>query len=231
MTGLLQDARIAVRSLLRRPGFTSVAVLTIALAMGGVTAIFTVIKGSLLDPLPYADADRLVTLDVVSRQGFYISTSIANYETLIATAERRALRLGEDEAVPRISDLPGLYASMGGKIELEYAGTEKGEGEIIEALTRRAIKIVFDELVAAEDVEPIVSAFGEGWKVEVGDRLPSKEYSEGVDKIPGLREVIEKLGEARSPARIASAVEFVLEGLHLSSQLNRELQGERILYS
>ncbi|MFV1986620.1 MAG: ABC transporter permease, partial [Gemmatimonadota bacterium] len=87
MTGLLQDARIAVRSLLRRPGFASVAVLTIALAMGGVTAIFTVIKGALLDPLPYAEADRLVTLDVVSRQGFYISTSIPNYESWRETGE------------------------------------------------------------------------------------------------------------------------------------------------
>ncbi len=81
MSGLMHDVRIAIRSLSRRPGFTAVAVLTIALAMGGVTAIFTVIKGSLLDALPYEESDRLVTLDVVSRQGFYISTSIPNYES------------------------------------------------------------------------------------------------------------------------------------------------------
>ncbi len=81
MSGLLQDVRIAVRSLSRRPGFALVAALTIALAMGGVTAIFTLIKGSLLDALPYEEPDRLVTLDVISRQGFNISTSIPNYES------------------------------------------------------------------------------------------------------------------------------------------------------
>lgn len=87
MTGLLHDVRIAVRSLIRRPGFTSVAVLTIALAMGGVTAIFTLVKGTMLDPLPYPESGRLVTLDVVSRQGFYISTSIPNYESWRETQE------------------------------------------------------------------------------------------------------------------------------------------------
>jgi len=75
----LHDVRIAARSLRRRPGFASVAVLTVALAMGGITAIFTVLRGALLEPLPYEEADRLVTVDVVSRQGFYISTSIPNY--------------------------------------------------------------------------------------------------------------------------------------------------------
>jgi putative ABC transport system permease protein len=87
MSGVLQDVRVAIRSLARRPGFAAVAILTIALAMGGVTAIFTLVKGTLLDPLPYPESDRLVTLDVVSRQGFYISTSIPNYESWRETAE------------------------------------------------------------------------------------------------------------------------------------------------
>ncbi len=169
--------------------------------------------------------------DISQVSGVSVRASIANYETLIAAAERRALLVGEDQAVPRITDLPALYASMGGKIELEYAGTEKSEAEIIEAITHRAVKVVFDELFEPSDVEPIVRAFGEGWKVEVGDRLPSKEYAEGVDSIPGLRDAIEKLGESASPQRIASAVEFILEGLHLSNELNKEFQGARILYS
>ncbi|MCP4007074.1 MAG: magnesium chelatase [bacterium] len=169
--------------------------------------------------------------DISQSSGVSVRASIANYETLIAAAERRALMLGEDSAVPRVSDLPGLAASMGGKIELEYAGTEKSEAEIIDALTRRALKVVFDELLEDKDLEPVVRAFNEGWKVEVGDRMPSKEYAEGVDQIPGLRPLLEKLGEVSSPARVASGVEFILEGLHLSNQLNREVQDQRILYS
>ena len=84
--------------------------------------------------------------DVSQLSGVSVRASIANYETIIAEAERRALRLGEREAVPRLTDLPGLRASMGGKIELEYAGAEKSEGEILENLMKRSVLEVFSEL-------------------------------------------------------------------------------------
>ncbi len=169
--------------------------------------------------------------DISQVSGVSVRASISNYETLIATAERRALRLGEREAVPRLSDLPALAWAMGGKIELEYAGTEKSEAEIVEKLTSQATKLVFDEVFDVQDLEPVIRAFEEGWKVEVGDMLPSAEYADGVDNIEGLRTAVEKLGESETPARIASAIEFVLEGLHLSNRLNKELQEGRILYS
>ncbi|MEE8314528.1 MAG: sigma 54-interacting transcriptional regulator [Myxococcota bacterium] len=169
--------------------------------------------------------------DISQVSGVSVRASIANYETLIASAERRALRLGEREAVPRLTDLPALAWAMGGKIELEYAGTEKSEAEIVEKLTQRAVKVVFDELCELQDLEPVIAAFEEGWKVEVGDALPSSEYAEGVDNIGGLRTAIEKLGEAETPARLASAIEFILEGLHLSNRLNKDVQEGRIVYS
>jgi predicted permease len=59
---LLADARIAVRSLLKAPGFTAVVLTTLAVAIGANTAIFSVVDGVLLKPLPYPDADRLVTV-------------------------------------------------------------------------------------------------------------------------------------------------------------------------
>jgi magnesium chelatase subunit I len=169
--------------------------------------------------------------DISQVSGVSVRASIANFETLIASAERRALLLGERDAVPRLTDLPALAWAMGGKIELEYAGSEKSEAEIVDKLTQRAVKIVFDELLDVQDLEPVISAFEDGWKVEVGDLLPSSEYAEGVDNIPGLRTAVEKLGEVGTPARIASAIEFLLEGLHLSNRLNKETQEGRILYS
>jgi magnesium chelatase subunit I len=168
--------------------------------------------------------------DVSQSSGVSVRASLANYQTVIAAAERRALRTGEREAVPRITDLPTLASSMLGKIELEYSGAEQREDQIMEKLLRRAIKIVFDERFGADDLAAVVRAFGDGWKVEVGDLLPSSEYIDGLDSIAGLRPAIEKLGESGSPARIASAIEFILEGLHLSNRLNKEVEGRRVLY-
>jgi putative ABC transport system permease protein len=62
MSGLRQDLRYAIRALRRNPIFTTVATTTLALAIGANTAIFSVVRGAILEAWPYADADRIVTL-------------------------------------------------------------------------------------------------------------------------------------------------------------------------
>ena len=68
MSGLLQDVRFAIRTLLRKPGFAALTILVLGLVSGVTTLIFTVMSGVLLKPLSYPEPERLVTLHSVSER-------------------------------------------------------------------------------------------------------------------------------------------------------------------
>jgi magnesium chelatase subunit I len=159
--------------------------------------------------------------DVNQTSGVSVRVSISNYETLIANAIRRAIRCGEEEAVPRISDLDALVTSTAGKLELEYAGEDRSEGSVVRELIQRATRLVFDGVVPLEGVASVVESFNQGWNVEVSAAMPGSDYLEGLDEIRGLREAAARLAGGASPERLASAIEFILEGLHLSNRLNK----------
>src|SRR5690606_33679111 len=168
--------------------------------------------------------------EINQTSGVSVRVTVHNYETLIANAERRAVRLGENEIVPRISDLHAVSASMLGKLELEYTGDERGETSPLERLLNRAVLAVFDRVMSVDRLSKVSNYFAAGWGVEVSDMMRADEYLEGIRAIPGLREAIAELGPFESPALMASATEFILEGLHLHQKLNKDVEGGRVTY-
>jgi magnesium chelatase subunit I len=159
-----------------------------------------------------------------------VRVSINNYETILSNAEKRAVRLGEGEIVPRLTDLPAVLTSTAGKIELEYTGEERKEQEVVDRLISRAVQKIWDKYLTVEALRGIVEHFESGWGVEVSDQMRAEEYLEGVRQIPGLREAVAMLGSFESPGLMAAAIEFVLEGLHLHQKLNKDRQGGRFAY-
>ncbi|MFT4570456.1 MAG: magnesium chelatase subunit I [Hyphomicrobiaceae bacterium] len=168
--------------------------------------------------------------EINASSGVSVRVSINNYETLLANAEKRAVRLAEREIVPRISDLHALVASTSGKLELEYAFEQNKENDVVDRLLGLAVKQTFDRRVSLDTARPILEYLGEGWGVAVTDTMPAADYQEGIASIRGLREVIDGIGPWESPGLAAAAAEFVLEGLHLHKKLNRERQGGRLSY-
>jgi magnesium chelatase subunit I len=168
--------------------------------------------------------------EINQASGVSVRVTINNYESLISNAEKRAVRLGEREIVPRVSDLHALVASTAGKLELEYAGEEKKNEELIDRLLNRAVLTVFDKWLAIDELKGVTDYFDGGGGVEVSDMTRANDYLDGLPAIPGLREGIRRLGGVESPGFIAAATEFILEGLHLHQKLNKDRNGGRYTY-
>jgi len=166
--------------------------------------------------------------EISQRSGVSVRVTVANAEVLEAAALRRAVRLGEAVAAPRVSDLGGAVASTVGKIELESVGDDSPEERIVERLITKALFTTFGRHVDLDDMDDVVMSFEDGLVVETGERVPSREYVRWMAEIPGLHAAVRGLGAfdvtdgAEEPAVVASAVEFLLEGLHLSRRINKD---------
>jgi magnesium chelatase subunit I len=163
------------------------------------------------------------------RSGVSVRLSIANYETLVANAARRALRAGEKDVVPRVSDLEALASSTSGKVEIETLDDGRDE-QVIERLLKAAVLSVFKEHCPIEQFRDVVLAFEEGTIVHAGDDVASADYVKTLSGLPALQAPVMALAGSESPAAVASALEFVLEGLHLSKRLNKDAAGSRATY-
>jgi magnesium chelatase subunit I len=167
---------------------------------------------------------------VNQRSGVSVRLSVSNLETLGANAVRRSLRSGERMVVPRVCDLDALVASTAGKIEIE--SLEEGrDGTIIENLLKAAVLNIYKARISPAEVKDIVGAFEGGLVVHTGEDVSSAELGKLVTQVPSIRATVIGLTDGdESPAAVASAVEFILEGLHLSKRLNKDVAGAKATY-
>jgi magnesium chelatase subunit I len=167
--------------------------------------------------------------DISKRSGVSVRVSISNYENVLSNAFRRAIRLGEKQVAPRISDLPAVVASTAGKIELETVG-EASEERIIERISQGAVLNVFNRYFLMQEFDELLANFDRGFGVDTSDGMPAMQYVRQVSEVRGLRAAVSKLNAQGNPASAAAAVEFILEGVHLNRKLNKDRKPGGVRY-
>ncbi len=169
--------------------------------------------------------------EINQHSGVSCRVSIRSCESIIGSALRRCFALGEDEAVPRITDMKSTYPAIAGKLELEYEAVDSTEADLVENLSQRAVKTVFDEHFGVDDLSSIVDSFQNGMTVEVSQGMSSQSYMDAMHAITGMKKALQSIIDPESAPEVSSAMEFILDGLHLSNKLNREEKGEGLIYT
>ena len=169
---------------------------------------------------------------VDSRSGVSARFGVAAVESVSASALRRAALVGEEPAVARIGDIPGVVPTLRGKVEFEVS--EQGrELDVLEHLLRRSTAEVFRDRLAGLDLDPFVARFEDGDHVETGELVAAVDLLTKIGPVEGLAKVMDRLGlaGAETPTYAAAALEFTLEGLYLTRRLSKETVGGRARYS
>ncbi|WP_431917200.1 magnesium chelatase [Micromonospora wenchangensis] len=170
------------------------------------------------------------------RSGVSARFAIAAAETVAAGALRRAGLLaaaGSADAdatvrpeapVARVGDAVSVTSTLRGKVEFE-SGEEGRETEILAHLLRTATAETFRARLAGLDLSGFTALVAEGAVIETGELVASAELLRQVGTVPGLAKALDRLGlgDAPTPEQAAAGVEFVLEGLHLTRRLGKDV--------
>ncbi|NNE97358.1 MAG: sigma 54-interacting transcriptional regulator [Acidimicrobiales bacterium] len=166
---------------------------------------------------------------VNQRSGVSVRMSVSNMETLAAAATARALRLGEDVAIPRVCDLDAIFPSSAGKIEIESLD-EGRDTEILDLLLNAAIVEEFQARVDGPTMHSVAESFDDDTVVSTGNDIPAERYAAIAAENEALASAAAGVAGdagAMDPEVMASAIEFVLEGMHLTRRLNKDAVGGR----
>jgi len=157
------------------------------------------------------------------RSGVSQRMPITVLENVVSNAERRAIVTGEEEIVPRISDVYAAQPAITGKIELEYEGELVGGHAIARELIRRAADATFQERAGGVNTDDVVIWFDEGGALQVTDDERSDAVATGFEVVPGLVDLVHRVGLAKAadaPQTVA-ACELVLEALVARKKISR----------
>jgi magnesium chelatase subunit I len=142
---------------------------------------------------------------------------------VVSNAERRALANGEPLVVPRVTDLNAALPSITGKFELEYEGELRGAEQVARDLIRSAVGNVFTGMFDGSDTRTVVEWFDLGGTLPLSDDTSADEVLRQTKAVQGLRALADRVGldPGAPPPVVASAIDFVLEGLYAQKKISR----------
>ena len=166
-----------------------------------------------------ARADRKID----KRSGVSQRLPITTLELVVSNAERRALANGEGVVVPRVTDVYAALPSITGKFELEYEGELRGAEQVARDLIRSAVGSIFTGMFEGVDTRTVVEWFDLGGSLPLEDGTSAESVIALTKALQGIRELAERTGLSKgAPApALASAIDFVLEGLYAQKKISR----------
>lgn len=157
------------------------------------------------------------------RSGVSQRLPISCLENVVSNAERRALVEGETVVVPRIADIYSALPSITGKFELEYEGELRGADTVAKDLIKSAVLNVSTAYFRDGDIRQIVKWFEMGGSLQMSDATSARDLLDRTREVQGLHEMAEQIGveNGATPADLASAIDFALEGLSAQKKISR----------
>ena len=190
------------------------------LSRNGATAEVPSFVAEIVEEIAFqARQDRRVD----KRSGVSQRLPISAMENVVSNAERRALASGEQLPVARVTDVYAALPSITGKFEMEYEGELKGAEAVARDLIRASVATVAEGYLSHLDTRQIIEWFDLGGSLQLGDSMSAADVLSHARQVQGLVELA-RTGVVRSNVSepiLASAVDFLLEGLYATKKIGR----------
>src|SRR5580693_2882745 len=157
------------------------------------------------------------------RSGVSQRLPITALENVLSSAEQRAVRSRDSAVVARVADIYSAIPAMTGKFELEYEGELRGAENIARELIRAAIGKTYTQYFTGANMQPVIQWFELGGELKIPANASSSEVVAELKKIQGLFDNLSVLevSQKDDTGIVASAAEFILEGLWAHKRINR----------